>query len=131
MKKQIVDLRDHIGPYVGNCPITLHEISQPVITECNHVFERDALISWIQQSNNCPVCRNKLNVVIDENDEGTVAQLTDEQLRRFRYILNFTPSDSSDSSSSSFSDDNVLQHDESDSASSSDYNNESSSSDGF
>ena len=139
MKRRILELKDYIGPYVGNCPITLQEIIVPVITKCDHVFEKDAILNWIQQSVDCPVCRNILNV-IDENGKKVehhpvviVNRVTTQQILP-RYILEFTPTNSSiDSSStnSSSSSSSIAENDEEieETESSSDYNTETSSSD--
>jgi hypothetical protein len=142
MKRKILELKDYIGTYTENCPITLHEIIVPVVTECNHVFEKDALQNWIQQSIECPVCRKVLNV-IDENDKKVeprvpiIVNILPTRQVIPRYILEFTPTNSSSSLSSSSSStpknsERVsIQRTESLSSSSSpsDHNNETSSSD--
>jgi hypothetical protein len=41
------------------CPITCAPISTAGITSCGHVFERDAILSWLSTRNTCPVCRRQ------------------------------------------------------------------------
>ena len=134
MKRILLELKDHIGPYVENCPITLHEIIVPVITKCDHIFEKDAILNWIQQSIECPVCRNVLNV-IDENGKKVehtpviIANRTPTQQIMPRYVLEFTPTNSSTDSSSSTPSTSENDAEIEGTESSSDYNNETSSSD--
>lgn len=40
------------------CPISLEYPKEPVITNCNHVFERLKVWEWILKANECPVCRS-------------------------------------------------------------------------
>lgn len=42
------------------CPITLDEIKHPVITPCNHIFERAALHEWLLDHWECPMDRKPL-----------------------------------------------------------------------
>ena len=45
------------------CSICLEELdskSNFVITSCNHSFHSDCLLKWLNNNNNCPLCRNKL-----------------------------------------------------------------------
>jgi hypothetical protein len=41
------------------CPITCAPISTAGVTSCGHVFERDAILSWLSTRNTCPVCRRQ------------------------------------------------------------------------
>jgi len=41
------------------CPITYAPISTAGVTSCGHVFERDAILSWLSTRNTCPVCRGQ------------------------------------------------------------------------
>jgi len=41
------------------CPITYAPISTAGVTSCGHVFERDAILSWLSIRNTCPVCRRQ------------------------------------------------------------------------
>ena len=46
-----------------SCSICLEELdskSNFVITSCNHSFHSDCLLKWLNNNNNCPLCRNKL-----------------------------------------------------------------------
>ncbi len=51
------------GP-LGECPITQEAIKEPGFTKCGHVFEKVAIYQWLEQNNNCPVCRE--DVVVEE-----------------------------------------------------------------
>lgn len=39
-----------IPPYFI-CPITLEIMAEPTITQCGHMFDKDAIIKWIQNVN--------------------------------------------------------------------------------
>ena len=44
-----------------NCPITLEPISPltAAVTSCYHVFDANAITSWIATHSECPVCKTK------------------------------------------------------------------------
>jgi hypothetical protein len=42
------------------CPITGETAKNPVITICNHIFEKNALNMWLEKSNSCPLCRTTI-----------------------------------------------------------------------
>jgi SUMO ligase MMS21 Smc5/6 complex component len=44
-----------------NCPIILEplKIETSVITNCFHIFNRDALNTWLTDKDTCPCCNNK------------------------------------------------------------------------
>lgn len=45
------------------CPIyhTLLQKDQCVITDCNHIFNKEALERWKMNSTKCPMCRTELH----------------------------------------------------------------------
>lgn len=45
------------------CPITqevLSDIKEASITKCGHVFQKEALATWLKSNNSCPMCRMEL-----------------------------------------------------------------------
>lgn len=44
------------------CPITNAPISTAGVTSCGHVFEREAILSWLSTRNTCPICRRQCMV---------------------------------------------------------------------
>ena len=44
------------------CPITCATISTAGVTSCGHVFEREAILSWLSTRNTCPICRRQCMV---------------------------------------------------------------------
>jgi hypothetical protein len=43
------------------CPITNKMFIDPVITKYGHMFERDAILNWIEQSGYCPITAGSLH----------------------------------------------------------------------
>ena len=52
-----------------NCSICYDNISHPhKINSCNHVFCRQCITKWgREKTNTCPCCRQKFNVLSEEN----------------------------------------------------------------
>lgn len=46
------------------CPISMSRIEKATasVSICQHVFQKDHIIQWLQRHNTCPVCRTKLTV---------------------------------------------------------------------
>jgi hypothetical protein len=46
------------------CPITMEElkVGDVGVTSCFHVFQRDALATWVSQHTSCPVCKQTCSV---------------------------------------------------------------------
>jgi len=45
------------------CPISLTELdSYSVKTSCNHLFNLSNLIIWLKENNECPICRDQVNI---------------------------------------------------------------------
>lgn len=42
------------------CPISHEEITNPVETNCKHVFEKDLIMKYIETEDHCPMCRTFL-----------------------------------------------------------------------
>ena len=45
---------------VPTCPITMEALtdwSQIMVTSCNHLFEKYALVTWLDKNKGCPMCR--------------------------------------------------------------------------
>lgn len=40
-------------------PISLDIVENPVMTICNHSFDKIKLLEWTQNKRNCPVCRHE------------------------------------------------------------------------
>jgi len=44
------------------CPITLQIMTYPLLTKTGLRFERSAILSWLGQSETCPLTRQKMNI---------------------------------------------------------------------
>lgn len=42
-------------------PISYEGICNPVTLECGHLFDYETLINWMVRSDNCPMCRQKID----------------------------------------------------------------------
>jgi Ring finger domain len=45
---------------IPTCPITMEALtdwSQIMVTSCNHLFEKYALVTWLDKNKGCPMCR--------------------------------------------------------------------------
>ena len=47
------------------CPINFDIIQYPVITICNHIFEKECIIRWIKDNKTCPLCRKRFGDYLD------------------------------------------------------------------
>jgi hypothetical protein len=79
-------------PAVPVCPITYEPIEHPVRTKYGHVFERDALLTWVLMHGTCPLTRQPLcmadivsllekgaiakNPIVVTEEEGEIVDLT-------------------------------------------------------
>lgn len=98
-----------------SCPITLNKIKVPLVTKCAHTFERQALLNWLQHSNNCPVCRTELNIIdyLDHSNRNTYLESSsssssESSTPRAQERISYSSSESSDSDDSDSDDsDNV------------------------
>lgn len=81
---------DIINPINSSCPITLEPFTNDAnVTEilgCNHLFQPEALTSWLQSNVRCPVCRydirtNRISARQgqEESKEETVLEETKEE----------------------------------------------------
>ena len=43
-----------------DCPICYENIARPFTTSCNHIFCKECLLTWTEESNTCPCCRAEL-----------------------------------------------------------------------
>lgn len=43
---------------INICPITMEPIKKAKALNCMHVFETDAIESWLREHNTCPICRS-------------------------------------------------------------------------
>lgn len=43
-----------------HCPITLDPIKEPVITPQGIIFEKEAILTWIEENGTCPLTRQAL-----------------------------------------------------------------------
>ena len=43
-----------------DCPICYENIASPFTTSCNHIFCKECMLTWTEESNTCPCCRAKL-----------------------------------------------------------------------
>lgn len=58
----IENLKNIVKPDMNKCPISLTELdSFSVITECSHSFNLNNLIKWMDDNNECPICRQILS----------------------------------------------------------------------
>jgi hypothetical protein len=51
------------------CPISLKNENNGIITNCNHKFGFDSLFKWLKENINCPLCRNPINNLIEITKE--------------------------------------------------------------
>lgn len=62
-----------------HCPITLEPIREPVITPQGIVFEKAALLAWLEKTDTCPMTRAQLRLSdIKAFDLKTAAKITRE-----------------------------------------------------
>lgn len=40
------------------CPISYALLEDPVVDTCGHTFEREMIVTWLQQHTTCPLARN-------------------------------------------------------------------------
>jgi hypothetical protein len=68
-------LRDASGEITNVCPISLEPLQiGDVICEirgCRHKFKRPNLMTWLNRTSNCPVCRYNLGTPLQENEPLT------------------------------------------------------------
>lgn len=68
-------IRDSLPEDRRTCPITMEQFQDgDVLCEilgCNHTFRRPALMSWLERSSRCPVCRYTLNSYGTETNNTT------------------------------------------------------------
>lgn len=43
------------------CSICLDEINNPCVTPCGHMYCYECICEWLEQSNQCPICKSLLN----------------------------------------------------------------------
>jgi len=67
----------------NTCPITYDTIKMhnSTLTTCGHVFNTEALSSWLERSAHCPSCRATIaplpnQPVVEPNNGGELSQLT-------------------------------------------------------
>jgi len=51
---------------IPTCPITMEALtdwSQIMVTSCNHLFEKYALVKWLDKNKGCPMCRTPCDSV--------------------------------------------------------------------
>jgi SUMO ligase MMS21 Smc5/6 complex component len=65
------------------CPITLKITNHPVITKCNHIFDKDALDLLLESSNGCPCCNKNIKKIKDNKN------YTYYNNEEWRYALNY------------------------------------------
>lgn len=41
------------------CPISQDLMIEPVILNCNHIFDKQNIILWYKNNDSCPICRKK------------------------------------------------------------------------
>lgn len=71
------------------CPITHDIIDIKFYLQCGHVFEKEAILPWIQEHKNCPMCRKEHMIVyIDPFIEKFEKLMWQEYLSREQIILN-------------------------------------------
>jgi hypothetical protein len=54
-----------------NCVICLENISPPetiAMTDCNHLFHRDCMVTWIINTPSCPLCRRFVTCIPDHGN---------------------------------------------------------------
>jgi len=54
--------RNGVDTELLSCPLTLDMFVDPVTTPYGHTFEREAIVEWIQETNQCPLTRQPLSV---------------------------------------------------------------------
>lgn len=54
------------------CPISHQIMNEPMITKCGHTFDSICLDKWMEDNDNCPMCREDLSQSdINKNEEIT------------------------------------------------------------
>lgn len=51
---------------IPTCPITMEALTdwtQIIVTSCNHLFEKYALVTWLDKNKGCPMCRTPCDSV--------------------------------------------------------------------
>ena len=64
------------------CPITTEPPEVPVKTPCGHIFDRDAIVSWVVNNPTCPCCRAPVDENSLENLANHVQQVANEVIER-------------------------------------------------
>ncbi len=78
-----------------SCPICLTEIENKHITKCNHSFCKCCIDTWLEEHNNCPICRGILKE--EEEDNSIFFNQNPTELRRqYRFQLGSNSNDESD-----------------------------------
>lgn len=59
-KLEICSKREDLKPFY--CPIDLELVSDPVVTNCGHLFNKTAIEAWLKNNKNClcPTCRKEI-----------------------------------------------------------------------
>ena len=39
------------------CPITMNVMKDPVVSNCGHTYEKEAIEAWMQSKEICPICK--------------------------------------------------------------------------
>ena len=68
------------------CPITTEIIQKPHTLKCSHVFEKDAILKWLEEHETCPVCREKVkDLEISEEALNSIDNICINNLLRLTY----------------------------------------------
>ncbi|KAL9649337.1 hypothetical protein ABK040_014639 [Willaertia magna] len=58
VKKQIEEWKNKLNEF--NCPIAQQLMTDPVIIESGHTFDRSSIEEWLKHNNTCPITRIEL-----------------------------------------------------------------------
>lgn len=48
-------------PIEFTCPISMDIMTDPVIVQCGHTFDKESLENWLRSNSVCPTCRVNVN----------------------------------------------------------------------
>ena len=86
IEHEITELSNRFEMMINDyCCICMTKLTQPVLEpNCHNLFCGKCLLTWLQKSHNCPLCRNKIDtteLIYLKNDNNTSETNTEHQER--------------------------------------------------